>query len=121
MREKKQKKSGNYGDFSSHVDRKEWLVFYHKRLIDLGDTDLQNAAHEELPAKAFLFSEKRTTSISPVSGGIASIHKEEMDQRKITTYAILQKNYNMAQLSRTDNQFKQEMRLEGLTSEVEKC
>ena len=45
--------SGQNLDFESFTNGKSWLIFYHKKLEDLGNTDIMNASYANLPSDIF--------------------------------------------------------------------
>ena len=48
--------SGNHDDFQNYVEGKHWLLFYFAKLLELGDTDLDNLVSPALNDEVFLSS-----------------------------------------------------------------
>jgi hypothetical protein len=58
----KKNTSGQHLDFESFVNGKGWLLFYHKQLQELGDTDVMNATYATLPSDVFAMSGNNSAS-----------------------------------------------------------
>ena len=55
--------SGQHLNFDCFVNWKGWLIFYHHKLEEIGDTDIMNATYATLPPDVFAMSGD-STSIS---------------------------------------------------------
>ena len=107
--------SGNHKDFSAFISNKGWLLFYHNRLKEIGDTDLKSAAYAELPKDVFAVSSLKsgqgTMNPSPT-------RRDKADVRTAAAQAIVEKNKALALFSRSETIAKREKRLEEMEDKL---
>ena len=61
---KDKNQSGQHKTFEEFVS-KGWLLFYHHRLVEIGDKDLSQAVYAELPEGAFIVSSGSRRQVPP--------------------------------------------------------
>ena len=99
---------------------KGWLVFYHDKLSELGDIDLMNNAHAELPEEVFVVStntKRPCKTISPMSEASVA-KKSRLDQRKQVNDSIRNKAHEASLYAAHERKISQEKYLTQLEKET---
>ena len=104
---------------------KEWLLFYHNTLQEIGDHNLIDAAFTQLPQDAFFTSTNNTipedgtpqksTNANAIS---SSSRKNSGKSREAANIAIEKKNIEIAKIARFEHCNKQNDRLEMLEKKI---
>jgi hypothetical protein len=77
---KNKTQSGTYtSPFEDFAQQKGWLVFYHDKLMELGNQDMFNVAYAELPSDAFMVSSGTKTT---TQSGTNHCRSSPSDRRK---------------------------------------
>jgi hypothetical protein len=67
--------SGQNGHIEDYIFGKGWLLFYHNKLEETGDTALKDGAYAELPKNVFLESTASISSSSPSGSSKRRLHQ----------------------------------------------
>ena len=105
-------------ELKEFAEGKGWIIFYHDKLEEIGDTDLSNAAYAVLPDNVFNTSDKRMSPRCSPVGELSILKKQKNDARQAATNAIKDKNHEIYLFTKNEHQISKEKRLNELEDDL---